>query len=70
MQKHISGVIEVHFLLDVVYIINYKYKEGPEPLCSPVNSCADVDNSGDIDILDVVYIINYKYKEGPDPTCP
>jgi len=62
-----SGEIDI---LDVVYIIDYKYKEGPEPLCLPINSCADVDNDGDVTMLDVVYIIEYRYKEGPDPDCP
>lgn len=61
---------EIIGILDVVYLINYKYKDGPDPLCSPVNSCADVDNTGDIGILDVVYLINFKYKSGPDPMCP
>ncbi len=54
-------------ILDVVYLINYKYKGGPPPI--DLNQ-ADVDNSGEINILDVVYIINYKYKSGPDPNCP
>jgi len=57
-------------ILDVVYLINYKYKDGPDPFCSPVEGCADVNSDGTISILDVVYIINYKYKDGPDPVCP
>ena len=62
-----SGEVNI---LDIVYLINYKYKTGPAPLCFPINSCADVDNSGDINILDIVYLINFKYKEGPEPNCP
>lgn len=56
-------------ILDVVYIINYKYKGGPDPI--PYALCnADPDANCDINILDVVYIINYKYKQGPLPaTC-
>lgn len=54
-------------ILDVVYLINYKYKGGPVP---DDLAMADVDNcSGDVNILDVVYIINYKYKNGPSPVC-
>ncbi len=54
-------------ILDVVYIINYKYKGGPAPVYM---ESADVDHcSGSINILDVVYIVNYKYKGGPDPDC-
>jgi len=54
-------------ILDVVYIINYKYKSGPPPA---ILNNADVDSSGEINILDVVYIINFKYKAGPEPNCP
>ncbi|RKX19808.1 MAG: hypothetical protein DRP51_06760 [Candidatus Zixiibacteriota bacterium] len=62
----IDGVEGIN-ILDIVYLINYKYKGGPPP--ENLNM-ADVDNcSGDINILDVVYLINYKYKLGPDPSC-
>ena len=58
-------------ILDIVYLINYKYKEGaaPDPMESgDVNSLVQPD--GLINILDIVYLINYKYKEGPEPVCP
>jgi hypothetical protein len=54
-------------ILDIVNLINYKYKEGPEP--DPLIS-ADVNSDGNVDILDIVRLINYKYKEGPEPDCP
>jgi len=56
-------------ILDVVYIINYKYKSGPNPI--PYETCsADADANCAVNILDVVYVINFKYKGGPDPaTC-
>ncbi len=54
-------------ILDVVFIVNYKYKSGPAPY--PLNG-SDVDSSGSINILDVVYVINFKYKSGPAPNCP
>lgn len=57
-----SGYINI---LDVVYLINYIYKEGPAPI--PLIS-ADINCSGTIDILDVVYLINFIYKDGP-PAC-
>jgi len=72
-QDYICGDVdgvEGITILDVVYLINYKYKDGPDPFCSPVESCADVNSDGTISILDVVYIINYKYKGGPEPNCP
>ncbi|UCD95338.1 MAG: hypothetical protein JSU69_04615, partial [Candidatus Zixiibacteriota bacterium] len=51
-------------LLDVTIIINYLYKEGPEPY--PLES-SDANCDGNINILDVTYIINYLYKHGPEP---
>ena len=54
-------------ILDIVYLINYKYKGGPEP--EPL-WVADVNLDEDINILDVVYLINYKYKGGPEPCDP
>ncbi len=53
-------------ILDIVYIINYKYKSGPPPapyaLCSGDTNCDCL-----VNILDIVYLINYKYKSGPAP---
>jgi len=56
-------------ILDIVYLINYKYKGGspaePYEICSgdPNSDCA-------VNILDIVYLINFKYKAGPIPvTC-
>ncbi len=51
-------------ILDVVFLINYKYKSGTAPI---VPTLADPNNDCNIDILDVVYIVNYKYKDGPEP---
>jgi hypothetical protein len=51
-------------ILDIVYLINFKYKEGPEP--DPWVA-GDVNCDLEINILDVVYLINFKYKDGPPP---
>lgn len=53
-------------ILDIVFLINYKYKEGaaPDPLIA-----GDVDGTPPINILDIVYLINSIYKDGPDPAC-
>lgn len=59
----LTGAVNI---LDVVYIINFKYKGGPAP---GFLSCSDVNSDGGINILDVVYLINFKYKGGPDPNC-
>ncbi len=50
---------------DIVYLLNYIYKDGPTP---PHPISADV-NGPDrlIDIEDVVYLINYLYRHGSNP---
>jgi len=53
-------------ILDVVYLITYKYKSGVEPNCF-YEGDANTDES--IDILDIVYLISFKYKGGPQPAC-
>lgn len=54
-------------LLDIVYLINFLYKGGPEPLSS---AYVDVNNSGSINILDASYFINFLYRNGPELLCP
>ncbi|MCP4705450.1 MAG: hypothetical protein GY865_12675, partial [candidate division Zixibacteria bacterium] len=56
-------------ILDIVYLINYKYKSGANPLCEPISICADVNHDTNIDILDIVHLINFKYKDGANPNC-
>ncbi|HHI03298.1 MAG TPA: hypothetical protein ENL22_07245, partial [candidate division Zixibacteria bacterium] len=51
-------------ILDIVFLINFKYKDGPPPAISRL---ADPNVDCAIDILDIVYLINYRYKNGPDP---
>jgi len=53
-------------ILDVIYLINYIYKDGIAP--APPDRM-DADYNGVLSILDVVYIINFVYKNGPDPIC-
>ncbi len=53
-------------ILDIVYLINYKYKAGSEPISM---FDADVNSDGNVDILDIVFLINFKYKAGPPPNC-
>ncbi|MEE9442111.1 MAG: S8 family serine peptidase [candidate division Zixibacteria bacterium] len=57
-------------ILDVVYLINYVYKEGPEP--EPYAIAGDVNCDNLVNILDINYIIAFIYKEGPEPQdcCP
>lgn len=50
---------------DVVYLINYLYKQGPAPL--PYADQGDVNADGIVDLGDLVYMINYIFKGGPPP---
>jgi len=51
---------------DVVYLINYLFKNGPSP--NPFEA-GDDNCDGKISISDVVYLINYLFKGGPPPAC-
>jgi outer membrane protein assembly factor BamB len=53
-------------LLDATFIINYLYKNGPEP---DYMGAADADGSGGVNLLDATCIINYLYKNGSKPEC-
>ncbi|MCP4706097.1 MAG: hypothetical protein GY865_15975 [candidate division Zixibacteria bacterium] len=53
-------------ILDIVYLINFKYKAGPPAI---PEYAADVNSDENIDILDIVHLINYKYKGGTAPQC-
>jgi hypothetical protein len=58
-----DGVINV---VDVVYLINYVYINGPAP--DPLE-IGDVDSDGVVDITDAVYLIKYLFLGGPPPGC-
>ena len=49
-------------LVDVVYLANYLYNGGPEPI-SPL----DPNQSGEWDVSDLVYLANYLFAGGPAP---
>ncbi len=51
---------------DVVFLINYLFKNSPAPVPLPVG---DVNCDGVDDVGDVVYLINYLFKSGPTPCC-
>ena len=59
-----DGVID---LGDVVYLINYIYRDGnpPDPL-----EAGDANCDGMVDLGDVVYLVNYLYRGGPAPGGP
>jgi len=53
-------------LLDVIYMINYLYKDGPDPL--PLRLIGDCNCDLKIDLLDIVLLVDYIYNDGP-PLC-
>ncbi|MCP4705026.1 MAG: S8 family serine peptidase [candidate division Zixibacteria bacterium] len=56
------GVIDI---IDITYLINYRYKGGPPPVLGV--ALADTNCDGTIDILDTVDLINFVYKGGAAP---
>ncbi len=59
-----DGVVEPS---DVVYLINYLFRNGPSP--DPYEA-GDVNCQGGVNTSDVVYLINYFFRSGPSPCCP
>jgi hypothetical protein len=57
-----DGIVDI---ADVVYLINYLFVDGPDPLES-----GDVTCNGTVDIADVIYLINYLFIGGPPPCSP
>lgn len=51
-------------LLDVLYLIDYVYEEGPAPVHP---KSADCDCSQSCDLLDILYLIGFLYDDGPEP---
>jgi len=51
---------------DIVYLVNYLYKNGPAPSLVPAGDC---NCDGTVDLGDVVHLVNYLYRGGPTPGC-
>ena len=61
-DANFNGKVDI---LDIVFLINYVYMEGPPP---PHPISADVNEpDGLIDVQDIVYLIIYLFDEGPNP---
>ena len=58
-----DGVVDIG---DVVYEINYLFRNGPPP--EPM-SAGDVNCDGIIELGDIVFLINYVFRNGPVPRC-
>jgi len=57
---------EIINLLDILYLIDYKFKHGPAPY---PEAAADANCDLLVNLIDILYLIDYKFKEGPAP-CP
>ncbi len=53
-------------ILDVTYLINYLYKEGPAPAFM---EAADINSDGNVNLLDITYLIEFLYDDGAPPNC-
>jgi hypothetical protein len=60
------NVDEIVNLGDVVYLIGYLYRGGPEPCPT---EAGDVTRDGIVNLGDVVFLISYLYRGGPPPAC-
>jgi hypothetical protein len=49
---------------DVIYLINYLFINGPEPV--PFEA-GDANNDGEVNISDVIYLLQYLFSGGPPP---
>jgi hypothetical protein len=58
-----SGAVEVG---DVVYLINYLFRDGPYP---PNLEIGDVNCDEAVNGGDVVFLISYLFRGGPEPSC-
>jgi photosystem II stability/assembly factor-like uncharacterized protein len=52
---------------DVVYLINYLFRNGPLPDPPQAGDC---NCDGSVEPGDVVYLINYLFRDGDPPDCP
>lgn len=54
-------------LLDITYLIDYKYKNGPPPY---LMQAGDVNSDCILNMLDILYFIDYLFKSGAPLMCP
>ena len=59
-----NGLVNI---LDITYLINFLYKDGPPPVSLPDS---DVNSDDTVNVLDITAIINYLYMGGPELNCP
>lgn len=57
-----SGAIT---LVDIVYLVNYLFRDGSEPV--PCVAAADCNCDSSINLVDLIFMVNYLLKAGPEP---
>ena len=57
-----DGLVDIG---DVLYLINFLFLDGSEPV--PVGCGGNANGDGQLDIGDVLHLINYLFIEGPPP---
>ncbi len=70
IKGHISGDANLDGrlnVLDVIYLMNYKFHDGPPPR---LFDAGDVNVDGSINVQDIIYIIEFLFKNGPAPQHP
>jgi hypothetical protein len=50
---------------DIIYLVNYVLKAGPEPV--PCPAAGDANGDGEVKTSDIIYVVNYVLKAGPAP---
>lgn len=50
---------------DVITLVNYVFKSGPEP--QPCAAAGDADCTGNVTSSDIIHMVNYVFKGGPSP---
>ncbi len=66
LRGNVNGDGQVS-LADIVYLINYLFKQGEEPI--PDVGVGDTNCDGQTSLSDIVYLISYLFKQG-SPPCP
>lgn len=64
-QKGDANNDEVISISDAVYIINYVFSSGPEPL--PEELAGDANDDDNVNVSDAIYIVNYIFLPGSPP---
>lgn len=64
----ITGIGVPVDIVDVIYLVSYLFRNGPDPYCLEEANVDDLDSMGTpINILDVIFLVAYLFQDGPSP---